>query len=373
VTAPSVEEFREAAAAWLSENEATAPPDWGAIMPPERRDEGMAWQKRLYDAGFAAIHWPESVGGRGLTPDHTSAWMEQAAIASVPPVLNMVGLVLAAGALLAYGTPDQQQAHLPPTAWGERVWCQLFSEPGAGSDLASLSTRAIADGDEFLVNGQKVWTSGARASDWGILLARTLSLEEAPKHKGISFFVVDMHTPGIETRPLRQMTGGAEFDEVFMTDVRLPASALIGPLHGGWGVAMATLTNERGHVGAATVALDRRIDALVHVAKGASSPVQRDRLMALVERGRALQALSRRQGPVASAASSLTKLGMSDLNVDFASARATMEGAEAMLAGSAAAASVVGAPGGRLGGGTSEIQRTIIGERILGLPAEPRP
>src|SRR3954469_8980391 len=179
-------------------------------MPPERRDEVMAGQRRLYDAGFAAIHWPESVGGRGLTQDHTSVWAEECALAQVPSVLNMVGLVLAAGAVLAYGTDEQQAAHLPATAKGERVWCQLFSEPGAGSDLASLSTRAIEDGDDFVVTGQKVWTSGARASDWGILLARTDP--DAPKHRGISFFVVDMHTDGIETRPLSQMTGGAEFD-----------------------------------------------------------------------------------------------------------------------------------------------------------------
>ncbi|MDQ1397630.1 MAG: hypothetical protein QOG64_2889, partial [Acidimicrobiaceae bacterium] len=208
-------------------------------MPPERRQQGMEWQRRLYEAGFAGIHWPVDVGGRGLTVDHTSVWVEEAARAGVPPVLNMVGLVLAGGALLAFGTPEQQAEHLPPTVRGERVWCQLFSEPGAGSDLASLSTRAFADGDDFVVTGQKVWTSGARASDWGILMARTDG--DAPKHRGISFFVMDMSTPGIETRPLRQMTGEAEFDEVFMDEVRVPAANLIGPLHGGWGVAMATL------------------------------------------------------------------------------------------------------------------------------------
>ena len=176
-------------------------------MPPERRDEGMAWQRRIHDAGFAAIHWPVEVGGRGLTTEHAGAWNRACAEVSVPSVLNMVGLVLAAGSLLAYGTPEQQAEHLPRTARGDVVWCQLFSEPGAGSDLASLSTRAVRDGDDWVVDGQKVWCSGGRASDWGILMARTDP--DAPKHRGISFFVVDMATPGIECRPLRQMTGGS--------------------------------------------------------------------------------------------------------------------------------------------------------------------
>ena len=289
----------------------------------------------------------------------------------VPSVLNMVGLVLAAGALLAYGTGEQKQDHLPPTVKGERVWCQLFSEPGAGSDLASLSTKAVPDGDDFVVTGQKVWTSGGRASDWGILLARTDP--DAPKHRGISFFVVDMHTDGIDTRPLRQMTGSAEFDEGFFDEARVPAANLIGPINGGWGVAMATLTNERGHIGASTIGLKRRIDNLVATAIGAGTdPVTRDRYAELVERGRALQSLSLRQGPVASVASSLLKLGMTELSVDTAMVRAGAAGADAMLDGPDAAA-VVAAPGARLGGGTSEIQRTIIGERILGLPPEPKP
>ena len=172
----------------------------------------------------------------------------------------MVGIVLTGGSILAFGTPEQQRTHLRGILEAEQVWCQLFSEPGAGSDLASLSTRAELDGDDWVVTGQKVWCSNGRVADRGILLARTDP--DAPRHAGISFFLVDMASPGIEVRPLRQMTGGSEFDEVFLDEVRLPADALLGPLHGGWNVAMATLTNERGYIGSAGISLARRLDAI---------------------------------------------------------------------------------------------------------------
>jgi alkylation response protein AidB-like acyl-CoA dehydrogenase len=371
--APSVEAFAEQARAFLAAAKPTAPPDWGPIMPPERRAEGMAWQARLFEAGFAGIHWPKHLGGRGLSPQHAQAWTRAAAEAQVPPVLNMVGLVLAAGALLAYGTPEQQVEHLPRTARGEVVWCQLFSEPGAGSDLASLTTRAVLDGDEFVVDGQKVWTSGGRASDWGILMARTDP--DAPKHKGISFFVVDMRTPGIECRPLRQMTGDAEFDEVFLTGVRIPKANLLGPLHGGWGVAMATLTNERGHIGSGTIALQRRLEGLLAEARAAGPlhPVARDQLVRQVMTAKVLLAMGQRQGPQASVASSLMKLAMTELTVDTAYARTRRAGMASTLWDHPAARGAVGAPGAKLGGGTSEVQKNIIGEMLLGLPKEPKP
>ena len=372
--AVDVEEFRRAADQWLAEHAAAAPPNYGPIMPPGLREQGMAWQASLAAAGFAGIDWPTECGGRGLTAGHNAAWLEACARADVPPVLNMVGLVLAAKAILAFGSDDQRLEHLGRTARGEVVWCQLFSEPGAGSDLASLATRAERDGDEWIVNGQKVWTSGARCSDWGILLARTDP--DVPKHKGISFFLLDMHSPGVDVRPLRQMTGEAEFDEVFMTDVRVPAGNLVGPLHGGWGVTMATLTNERGFIGAATVGLARRLDAMAATVAGAGAgagaAVRRDQFVDLYATGRALLALGGRQGPQASAASSLLKLGMTELSFASAMARAGAAGPAAMLEGDAAYG-VTAAPGARLGGGTSEIQRNIIGEFVLGLPKEPKP
>ena len=352
----SVDELRDAARQWLGSEAGQGPADWGAILPPRLDADGRAWQRRMFDAGFAGIDWPEAYGGRGLTADHASAWMEEAAAAGVPAVLNMVGLVLTARALLAYGTDEQKAEHLPATVRGERVWCQLFSEPGAGSDLGSLSTRAVADGDVFVVSGQKVWSSGARISEWGILLARTASLDEAPKHRGISMLLLDMSLPGVEVRPLRQMTGEADFDEVFMDEVRVPASCLVGPLHGGWGVAMSTLTNERGFIAASTAALARRLD---DVSLPADDPVRRDRVAAILAEGRALEFLAQRQGPVASTASSLVKLGLAELMLPLASATGDLD-------------AVVRAPGARLGGGTSEVQRNIIGELVLGLPKEPK-
>ncbi|MEY2432143.1 MAG: hypothetical protein QOC92_1868 [Acidimicrobiaceae bacterium] len=382
-----VESFRAEAEQWLAENRRHAPRDYGAILPPDLREAGQAWQRRVFDAGFAGIHWPTEYGGRGLTPEHTAAWIEQCALASVPPFINMVGVVLAGGSLLLFGTDEQKAEHLEPIITGDNVWCQLFSEPGAGSDLASLSTRADRDGDEYAITGQKVWCSNGRISDWGICLARTRgegSASDEPhsserprsgasesKHRGISFFLIDMHLPGIDVRPLRQMTGGADFDEVFLDNVRVPASCLLGPEHEGWKVGMATLTNERGHIGASTISLQRRLDGMAALGGGLDA-VHRDELTALVARGRTYLALAQRQGAVASVAASLMKLGVTEMLFDVAVLRTELAGADGMLMNDASLG-VLAAPAGRIAGGTTQVQRNIIGERILGLPKEPKP
>jgi alkylation response protein AidB-like acyl-CoA dehydrogenase len=292
----------------------------------------------------------------------------------VPAAFNMVGLVLTAGAILQFGTDAQRREHLPVTARADRLWCQLFSEPGAGSDLASLTTSAELDGDldtgTFLVNGQKVWCSGGRSSDWGILLARTRT--DGARHDGISFLVVPMDAPGIDIRPLRQMTGEAEFDEVFFTDVEVRAGNLIGPLHGGWGVAMSVLTNERGHIGTAVVGLERRLARIAAIA--AEHPldrIERQRLSTLLGRGYALRALAARHGSGATTAGSLLKLGITELAFDAAMLRGDLGGATSLLDGGDASG-MLAAPGGRIAGGTSQVQRNILGERLLGLPREPR-
>lgn len=370
---PTVEQFAVDARNWLSVNAEGAPRDYGAILPPELADEGRRWQSRIFDAGYAGIHWPTTVGGRGLSPGHHAAWITECALAQVPAFLNMVGIVLAGGSLLAFGTPAQQAEHLRPIITGERIWCQLFSEPGAGSDLAGLTTSAVRTGDRFVLNGQKVWCSNGRVADWGILMARTDP--EAPPHRGISFFVLDMSLPGVETRPLRQMNGASEFDEVFLTDVALPADCLLGPLNDGWSVGMATLTNERGYIGAAGISLNRRLDALIatrsrfdHLGRDA---LGRDALAQLWIRGKALSMMRQRHGPVASVLGSVAKLGTTELLFDVAMHLATTQGASAMVDGPATS-SLLTAPGARIAGGTSQIQRTLIGERILGLPREPR-
>ena len=365
----TVEEFAQEAKQWLAENKHLAPRDYGAICPPDMVNEGLAWQKHLYASGKAGIHWPVEFGGQGLTAAHQAQWLYECALVGVPGVLNMVGLVLTGGAVQKFGTPEQQAKHLNATLRADHVWCQLFSEPGAGSDLGSLSTKAERDGDRYIVNGQKVWCSGGRYSNWGILMARTNS--DAPKHEGISFFLLDMSLPGIEIRPLKQMTGEAEFDEVFFTDVEMPADALLGPLHGGWGVGMAVLTSERGHIGTSVISLERRLDSISRLAEGRDlSPTERQEIVKLLSKGMAYKAMAQRQGPVASTAASLMKLGITEMMFDTSILRSNISGMDSLLEGPEAFG-VLSAPGGRIAGGTSQVQRNIIGERLLGLPREP--
>ena len=377
--AMTVDDFFASAQTWLTEHGTAAPPDYGAICPPDMIDRALPWQRLLFAEGWAGIDWPVAYGGRGLTPEHRAAWVRACALAGVPPFLNMVGTVLAGGSTLLFGTDAQKDEHLRSILSAEHTWCQLFSEPGAGSDLAGLSTKAELDGDEYVITGQKVWCSGARYSDRGILLARTDS--SASKHRGISFFLFDMTRPGVDIRPLKQMTGEAEFDEVFLDEVRIPATALLGPIHGGWGVAMATLTNERGSIGSAAIGLTRRMDALAATLRHEAAAgdgidgiddATRDSLIRVLMEGRVLTMLGSRQGPVASTAASLGKLGITELMFATAQARAGLAGADAMLDTNDAARSLLAAPGGRIAGGTSQIQRNLIGERLLGLPPEPR-
>ncbi len=364
-----VDEFSAEARSWLEANRGDAPPDYGAILPSELDTAGRAWQAALFKAGFAGIHWPTEYGGRGLTPGHTAAWTTACAHAAVPPFINMVGCVLTGGALLAFGTQEQQAEHLQPIISGDQVWCQLFSEPDAGSDLASLQTRAVRDGDGWVVNGQKVWCSNGRIADRAILLARTDP--DATPHRGISFFVLDMHANGVQTKALRQMNGSAEFDEVFLTDVMLPADSLVGPEHAGWMVAMSALTNERGYIGGSGVGLQRRLDAMVAMGSEVDE-LDRQKLTALWARGTTLWAMGQRQGPVASVLGSVAKLAMTELLFDVAEFRTNTAGADALLVGPTSDG-LLSAPGARIAGGTSQIQRNIIGERILGLPKEPKP
>ena len=365
----TVDEFAQEAKQWLAENKHLAPRDYGAICPPDMVNEGLAWQKHLYASGKAGIHWPVEFGGQGLTAAHQAQWLYECALVGVPGVFNMVGLVLTGGAVQKFGTPDQQAKHLNATLRADHVWCQLFSEPGAGSDLGSLSTKAERDGDRYIVNGQKVWCSGGRYSNWGILMARTNA--DAPKHEGISFFLLDMSLPGIEIRPLKQMTGEAEFDEVFFTDVEMPAEALLGPLHGGWGVGMAVLTSERGHIGTSVISLERRLDSISRLAEGRDlSPTERQEIVKLLSKGMAYKAMAQRQGPVASTAASLMKLGITEMMFETSMLRSDISGMDSLLVGPEAFG-VLSAPGGRIAGGTSQVQRNIIGERLLGLPREP--
>ena len=367
-----VAEFAGRARDWLAEHRIEAPPDYGAICPPELIEAGVAWQRLLDAEGYAGIHWPVEYGGRGLTPEHQAAWLWPAPWPGCRRCSTWSASCSPAGPSCAHGTPGQQARHLRATLAAEHVWCQLFSEPGAGSDLASLSTRAERDGDRFVVNGQKVWCSGGRVSNWGILMARTDA--DAPKHEGISFFLCPMDTPGIEVRPLRQMTGGAEFDEVFLTDVELPADHLLGPLHGGWGVGMDVLTNERGHIGTAVISLQRRLDAVRRCSVRAGRSTRRAPAPGSAR-------LDRHRLPVAGPAGGVDgddrvlapEAGITEMMFDVAIAAGRRRRTRGPARPAPTAPDLLAAPGGRIAGGTSQVQRNIIGERLLGLPREPRP
>ena len=315
---------------------------------------------------MAGLHWPARWGGQGLPPAYTAVWLEECARAEVPPFLNMVGLVLTAEALLQFGSDEQQAEHLRPLLWGERVWCQLFSEPGAGSDLAHLSTRAERCDDGWMLDGQKVWCSNGRLADWGICLARTDT--DAPAHRGLSFLLVNMRTAGITLRPLRQITGRSDFDEVFFESVSLPSSSLLGDPGAGWTVAMATLTHERNHIGASAIGLGHRLDRLLALAAGRPAVV-RDRLLELWCRGRAVIELAR-QPRLGAASASLMKLAVAELSFEVADLQAGLAGPAALLDGDPSA-QLVGATAARIAGGTTQVQKNIIAERILGLPRPP--
>ncbi len=285
--------------------------------------------------------------------------------------------------LIEWGTDEQKSRHLQAILSGAEVWCQLFSEPGAGSDLAGLRTRAVLDGDTWVVNGQKVWTSLAHHSDWAILLARTDP--DVPKHKGITYFLVDMASPGVDIRPLRQIDGVAHFNEVFLTDVRIPASQVVGPVDGGWRVTHTTLQSERALIGGGEGVRFEDLRALARSTGRAGDPVQRQELARAYIRFELLRFLGLRvqtslsRGLPPGSESSVMKLGYSQHIAALCDLALSLEGAAAMLG-------IDGAPDGgywqqqflsqwavRIGGGTDQVQRNIIGERVLGLPREPDP
>lgn len=367
--APTVDAFREQAADFLARSldDGTACPAFGAIMPTHLHQTARAWQRAMFDAGFAGVHWPAEFGGRGLDRRYAEVWAEECATTQVQPYLNIQGLILAGEALLRSGTPDQKHRFLKPTLSGEILWCQLFSEPDAGSDLASLRTTAVLEsgpnGDRYRLHGQKVWCSNGQFAEFGILLARTDPDE--PGHRGISFFLLDMSVAGLEVRPVTQMTGDQEFCEVFLDDVVVTADCLLGPEHGGWRVAMEVLTDERGSGGAAgLIDLDRRLSELATLA--GSDPALRHELLRLLVRGQALRSTLLRSGAIPALAP-LAKLMRTELEFDAQLVSASLRGADAMLADPATDAFLY-APGMKIAGGTSEVQRNIIAERILGLP-----
>ena len=351
--------------------------------------EAQAFQAKLFDAGLAGITWPKEYGGAGLSNRELEIFNEEAGGFELPTGIFMIGHGMCGPTLLTLGSEEQKQRYIPPMLRGDEIWCQLFSEPGAGSDVASLQTRATRDGDEWIANGQKVWTSGAHYSRRGMLIARTNP--DAPKHRGITMFVVDMDSPGIEVRPLRQITGGANFNEVFFTDARIPHDRVVGAVDEGWRAAITMLMNERmvgvagqgggGGMGGAgmgsliRLARERGLDGDPVIRQRIAEVWIRTQIMRYTGmRLRDAVKTGREPGPEGS----IAKLAGAQLGKDRAELALEIAGAGGIAwpAGEAGgdrwAMAVVGAPAGAIAGGTDQIQRNIIGERVLGLPKEPQ-
>jgi len=347
---------------------------------------GKKWKAKEFDAGFGWITGPEEFGGRALTRDYERAYREEALAFSIPSQgAFVIGLGMVAPTILAHGIPEVKDKYLRALYRGDIVACQLFSEPAAGSDLAGIQTRAVRDGDEWIVSGQKVWTSGAQFSDIGEIITRTSP--DKPKHKGLTMFVVDMKAPGVEVRPLRQMTGGASFNEVFFEEVRIPDTHRLGDVDEGWGVALTTLMNERAAIGGggSSGAGDYNFTRFKEMARHfgvADDPVVRQRLAAIyinshVARATAMRAMAKvRAGQAPGPEMSIGKLSLTKNMQLMAQTAGEILGprlaADTGEWGTFAwAEMVLGVPGGRVAGGTDEIMRNIVGERVLGLPKEP--
>jgi len=372
--------FRAELRAWL-EAELTSEVSSAGGRSPDRQNLELLrdWNRRLADAGWAAPAWPAAHGGRDADIDEQLAYLEEMSAVSAPGPINVIGVSNIAPAIMAYGTPDQQERFLGPMLRGDEVWSQGMSEPDAGSDLASLRTAAVVDGDEFVINGQKTWNSLGHIADWCQLYVRTDP--SVAKHKGISCLLVDLRTPGIEVRPLRTIAGDEQFSELFFDDVRVPVSALLGPRDQGWQVAMTTLSFERAGVARLHLSLSRKLDELL-AAPGAATaladPRIRDRVAGIYAdiacmRWMCNRSLERvRNGQPGGPDGSLAKLAWGRAEQRLAELAVDVIGPSAVLEGSWAY-NLVAARQTTIAGGTTEINLNIIGEMGLGLPREPRP
>jgi len=369
----SDEAFRAELRAWLDRTLPTLAPEPSREHWPARVVYDTDWQKRLFDAGYAGMSWPKEYGGRDAPPSEQLIFLEECSLAKAPYVgVNFVGTLHAGPTLIAEGTHEQKQRHLPKILRGEEVWCQCFSEPDAGSDLASLQTRAIRDGDDYVVNGRKIWCSFGHVGEYGELIARTDP--DAAKHRGISWFIVPMDLPGIEVRPITTVLGSSEFCEVFFDDVRLPASQIVGAENDGWRVTNVTFSFERG-----TAFVGEMVDAMrlaEELAPYVHDPAERRELGHVIAEFDALWALTKRN---VSRAATTGDTGLGGLIIKLAYSEARDRLCElSMRAFDRGSFDVhnfyveerlrtLSLP---IAAGTSQIQRNIIGERVLGLPRE---
>jgi alkylation response protein AidB-like acyl-CoA dehydrogenase len=340
---------------------------------------GREWSRQLYEAGYAGLTWPREYGGGGAPYSHQAILLEEMARAEAPQHIGVIGLGMAGPTIIAHGTQEQKLRYLPKILSAEEIWCQGFSEPGAGSDLAAVRTLAELRGDRFVLNGQKVWSSFAHIADYCILVTR--SDPESERHAGLTYLIVDMHTPGVEVRPLRQITGEAEFNEIFFTDVEVPRENLLGEIGQGWAVAMTTLLHERGTLGFALAgALDVAVRRLLQLARerGADDPLVRDRLAQEWIELQALKLTNYRslttlmQTGIPGPEGSASKLHWSESNQRLTKLALELLGPEAQLmdgeTGGYWQYQQLRSRGNTIEAGTSEVLRNIIAERVLGLP-----
>ncbi len=377
---PEEAAFRSEVRAWIAAN---LPDELRGHRGGSARFEGDAmreWSRRLSEAGYAGLTWPKEYGGSGAPYSHQAILFEELARAEAPSHIGVIGLGMAGPTIMAHGTEEQKQRHLAKILSAEEIWCQGFSEPEAGSDLASLKTSAFLDDDAFVVNGQKVWSSYAHLAHFCLLVARS-DPNAATKHEGLTYLIVDMQAPGVEVRPLRQITGEAEFNEIFFTDVRVPRTNVLGEIGEGWAVAMTTLLHERGTLGfALTTSLEVSVRKLLTLARarGGDDPLIRDRvarewieLQALKHtNNRALTALM--QTGIPGPEGSVSKLHFSESNQRLTKLALELHGSEAQLldgeTGGYWQHQQLRSRGNTIEAGTSEILRNIIAERVLGLP-----
>jgi len=384
-------DYRAKARAFLDAN---ASKRTGATVPvhytpgSEALQRARDWQAKKAEAGFAGIRWPQEWGGQGLSAINEVIWQQEEAKYAVPKGVYEIGLGMCIPTMMAYASNDQLERYTGPALRGEEIWCQLFSEPHGGSDLAGLRTKAVKDGDDWVINGQKIWTSGAHLSDFGILVTRTDP--NVPKHKGLTMFFIDMRAPGVEVRPIHQMSGASHFNEVFFTDLRVPDAQRLGAVGDGWKVALTTLMNERLAVGD-----EPRPDIMdlfafaqetqMNGGRAIDDPVVRDRIADWYAKSKGIAAtryrsftkLSRGEtpGPEASIGrivNAIKQQEMARFALEVMGSGGVVSGSDAATNGGAFQQSLLSAPGGRIAGGTSEILRNIIAERVLGLPGDVR-
>ena len=384
---PEEAAFRTEVRTWLTAN-APKKVDTKKLSEPELLTLAKAWQAKKAEARFTCMTWPEALGGRGATPIQNVIYNQEESKFDVPRGFFDIGLGMCVPTVMAFANDETKQRFVAPAVRGEEIWCQLFSEPSAGSDVAGLRTRAIQDGDDWVINGQKVWTSGAHYCDFGILLVRTNP--DVPKHKGLTMFWIDMKAPGVEVRPIHQMSGGSNFNEVYFTDLRVKDSQRLGAVGDGWKVALVTLMNERLAVGGSTgpnypEIMELARSTVTETGSALANDAFREKLAdwyvqaegLKLTRFRTMTALSRGQTP--GPESSIGKIISANQLQDLSNAAVELEDQFGIITDTAIAPleaafqqSLMWAPGLRIAGGTDEILKNIIAERVLGLPGDVR-